>query len=128
MPCVKSVTEQPRMAPHPDPAHRHLPMLPWLPDRCRAVAPIGSIGGRCARPLDNTARVVYHGWHLVNRLRNRLDEFAVATMRDVAKLAGVSTATVSHVLNSTRRVEPDTSERVRAAIEKLGYEVDGVAQ
>ena len=49
-------------------------------------------------------------------------------MRDVAKLAGVSTATVSHVLNRTRKVEPDTSERVRAAIEKLGYEVDGVAQ
>ena len=52
----------------------------------------------------------------------------MATMRDVAKLAGVSTATVSHVLNKTRKVEPDTSERVRTAISQLGYEVDGVAQ
>src|SRR5262249_4560000 len=31
-------------------------------------------------------------------------------------------------LNRTRKVEVETSERVRAAIEKLGYEVDGVAQ
>ena len=49
-------------------------------------------------------------------------------MRDVAKLAGVSTATVSHVLNKTRNVEPDTSARVQLAIHELGYEVDGVAQ
>jgi LacI family transcriptional regulator len=49
-------------------------------------------------------------------------------MRDVAKLAGVSTATVSHVLNKTRNVEPDTSTRVQSAIRELGYEVDGVAQ
>lgn len=52
----------------------------------------------------------------------------MATMRDVAKLAGVSTATVSHVLNKTRNVEPGTSARVRLAIDQLGYEVDGVAQ
>jgi LacI family transcriptional regulator len=52
----------------------------------------------------------------------------MATMRDVAKLAGVSTATVSHVLNRTRNVEPDTRARVRLAIDQLGYEVDGVAK
>ena len=47
----------------------------------------------------------------------------MAKMRDVAKLAGVSTATVSHVLNQTRKVQPDTSARVHVAIEQLGYEV-----
>jgi LacI family transcriptional regulator len=52
----------------------------------------------------------------------------MSTMRDVAKLAGVSTATVSHVLNKTRNVEPETTARVRHAIHELGYEVDGVAQ
>ncbi|MGH2411789.1 MAG: LacI family DNA-binding transcriptional regulator [Chloroflexota bacterium] len=52
----------------------------------------------------------------------------MSTMRDVAKLAGVSTATVSHVLNKTRNVEPETSARVQLAIRELGYEVDGVAQ
>ncbi len=49
-------------------------------------------------------------------------------MRDVATLAGVSTATVSHVLNKTRNVEPETRARVQLAIRDLGYEVDGVAQ
>jgi LacI family transcriptional regulator, galactose operon repressor len=49
-------------------------------------------------------------------------------MRDVAILAGVSTATVSHVLNKTRNVEPETRARVQLAIRDLGYEVDGVAQ
>jgi LacI family transcriptional regulator len=52
----------------------------------------------------------------------------MATMRDVANLAGVSTATVSRVLSQTNNVEPETTARVRAAIDQLGYEVDGVAQ
>jgi LacI family transcriptional regulator len=52
----------------------------------------------------------------------------MATMRDVARLAGVSTATISHVVNKTRFVEPETSARVRTAIGQLGYEVDGVAR
>lgn len=45
----------------------------------------------------------------------------MATIRDVADRAGVSVTTVSHVVNSTRFVEPDTERRVRAAIETLGY-------
>lgn len=43
------------------------------------------------------------------------------TMRDVAEQAGVSKATVSHVINETRFVEESTKERVRAAIRSLGY-------
>ena len=35
-----------------------------------------------------------------------------ATIRDVAKLAGVSTATVSHTINQTRYVSEETRERV----------------
>lgn len=46
---------------------------------------------------------------------------AMATMVDVARLAGVSVATVSHVLNETRPVRPTTRDAVRAAIEELGY-------
>ncbi len=37
---------------------------------------------------------------------------ASVTIRDVAKEAGVSTATVSYVLNGSRRVGDDTRERV----------------
>ena len=43
------------------------------------------------------------------------------TLRDVAVLAGVSTATVSHVINRTRRTTQETRERVELAIRKLGF-------
>src|SRR5579859_357017 len=46
---------------------------------------------------------------------------ATVTMRDVAHHAGVSKTTVSHVLNGTRFVEPQTETRVRQAIRELGY-------
>ncbi len=44
-----------------------------------------------------------------------------ATIEDVAKLAAVSTATVSRVLNNTGQVAKKTVSRVRAAIEQLDY-------
>jgi len=43
------------------------------------------------------------------------------TMNDVALAAKVSTATVSHVLNGTRTVHPDTARAVKAAIAAVGY-------
>lgn len=45
----------------------------------------------------------------------------VSSIKDVAKLAGVSYTTVSHVINGTRRVHPDTEKRVREAIEQSGF-------
>ncbi|GAA2344207.1 LacI family DNA-binding transcriptional regulator [Streptomyces cuspidosporus] len=45
----------------------------------------------------------------------------MATMADVARRAGVSVATVSHVLNETRPVLPGTREAVLEAIDALGY-------
>ncbi len=50
------------------------------------------------------------------------------TIRDVARDAGVSVATVSHVINDSRNVSPSTRKRVLAAIEKLRYRRDGVAR
>lgn len=50
------------------------------------------------------------------------------TIRDVAQLAGVSTATVSHVLNNTRAVSDVTKERVLAAMEELAYQPNAVAR
>ncbi|TCP57219.1 LacI family transcriptional regulator [Tamaricihabitans halophyticus] len=52
----------------------------------------------------------------------------MVTMQDVAKLAGVSITTVSHVVNSTRQVAPATRERVLAAIEETGYTGDAIAR
>ena len=43
------------------------------------------------------------------------------TIRDVARQAGTSTATVSHVLNSTGRVTGETRRRVLAAVKELKY-------
>lgn len=50
------------------------------------------------------------------------------TMRDVAMRAGVSIATVSHVINESRFVAPATKERVLAAIAELDYRRDGIAR
>lgn len=44
-----------------------------------------------------------------------------ASIKDVAARAGVSTATVSYVLNGTRGTKEQTRRRVLAAIEELGY-------
>ena len=41
------------------------------------------------------------------------------TISDVARLAGVSTATVSHTINSTRYVSGETKEKVYRAIAEL---------
>jgi LacI family transcriptional regulator len=46
----------------------------------------------------------------------------VASIIDVARLARVSPATVSRVLNGTAGVSPERAERVRAAVEKLQYQ------
>ncbi len=52
----------------------------------------------------------------------------MASIREVAKLAGVSPATVSRVLNKTARVDADKEERVRKAIEQTGFVPNAVAR
>lgn len=42
-------------------------------------------------------------------------------MDEVASRAGVSSSTVSHVLNGTRHVSPETRQRVEQAVADLGY-------
>ncbi|MFF3708234.1 LacI family DNA-binding transcriptional regulator [Streptomyces phaeochromogenes] len=52
----------------------------------------------------------------------------MATMVDVARSAGVSVATVSHVLNDTRPVRPATRQAVLDAIDELGYTPNTLAR
>ncbi len=52
----------------------------------------------------------------------------MTTIREVAQLAGVSYATVSHVVNKTRFVSQDTRERVLAAMEQLHYRPNAIAR
>ena len=45
----------------------------------------------------------------------------MATRKEVAHRAGVSVATVSYVLNGTKKVTPEVEARVRQAVQELGY-------
>ena len=71
---------------------------------------------------------------LVNVYENVYDEIRkgvagqLATIKDVAKEAGVSVATVSRTLNRTDRVSPEVRERVVAAVESLSYRPNAVAR
>lgn len=51
----------------------------------------------------------------------------MTTIRDVARLAGVSTATVSRVLNSPEAVRSHTREKVVRAMEKCRYRYNALA-
>ncbi len=53
------------------------------------------------------------GWNKPDR--------GTVTLNDVARLAGVSPATVSRVVNGDGKVREDTQDKVRAAIRELGY-------
>ncbi|RKF20312.1 LacI family DNA-binding transcriptional regulator [Alginatibacterium sediminis] len=52
----------------------------------------------------------------------------MAAILDVAKLAGVSKSTVSHVLNNTRFVSSETQRKVKEAAEALHYQPSVVAR
>ena len=52
----------------------------------------------------------------------------MTTMGDIARIAGVSASTVSHVLNGTRKVNAETHLRVEAAIDETGYRRNVVAR
>src|SRR5690349_488219 len=51
-----------------------------------------------------------------------------ATLKDVAGLAGVSTATVARVLHENGYVAGETRRRVEAAVAETGYRINEVAQ
>jgi len=52
----------------------------------------------------------------------------MATIKDVAKLAGVSTSTVSHVLNDTRFVSEAKRKLVDDAVRELNYRPSSIAR
>lgn len=80
--------------------------------------------------------------YLRKRLRKRLctwriddngisvagNSMARPSSKDVAKQAGVSIATVSHVINQTRFVSDKTRQKVLDAIDALSYRPNAVAR
>ncbi len=51
-----------------------------------------------------------------------------SSIKEVAHLAQVSIATVSYVLNGTKKVRPETEKRVLDAVKKLHYQVNPLAR
>ena len=49
-------------------------------------------------------------------------------MRDVARLAGVSVASVSHALNNPTRISDSTRAKIEVAIDELGFVVNSAAR
>lgn len=56
------------------------------------------------------------------------EELSRATVRDVAQLAGVSVATVSRVLNGTKKVSDSATRQVHEAVAQLGFIPSPTAQ
>ena len=52
----------------------------------------------------------------------------MATIKEVAEKAGVSAATVSYVLNDSRKVRPETEQRVLWAAKELDYHPNTAAR
>src|SRR5579871_2881746 len=52
----------------------------------------------------------------------------MATIHDVARLAGVGHTTVSHALSGRRPVAPATRERILDAVRQLGYQPNAAAR
>src|ERR1700722_9873933 len=52
----------------------------------------------------------------------------VKTIADIARIAGVSKATVSRALNESPLVSAETRERVRAIAEQHGFEMNATAR
>lgn len=52
----------------------------------------------------------------------------MATIKDIAKAAGVSIATVSYVLNKDPRIKKETAEKVLKVSEEMNYVASGIAR
>jgi len=52
----------------------------------------------------------------------------MATIKDIARHVGVSTATISHVINNTRFVSEGLREKILKAIQELNYQPNGIAR
>jgi LacI family transcriptional regulator len=52
----------------------------------------------------------------------------MATIYEVSRLAGVSLATVSRVMNDSGKVRPETRQKVESAMRELGYRPNSIAR
>lgn len=76
--------------------------------------------------IDLKIGILYNNTILVNRLTGGIMNQKI-TIRDVARIAGVSSATVSYVINGVNKVSEETKMRVLNTIAELNYQPDFTA-
>jgi LacI family transcriptional regulator len=100
-------------------------LLEWLPKK--ADSPSTSIFLAAAlKKHDRTAEKATI--HLIRSRMEQQDQPKMTNIIEVARHAGVSTATVSNVIRGTQRVSPRLQERVKEAIRKLDYHPNELAR
>lgn len=65
--------------------------------------------------------------HYTGQMPRRSQDDHVPSQVDVARIAGVSTQTVSRVISGHPNVRPETARRVMAAVDDVGYRVHAAA-
>lgn len=76
----------------------------------------------CQTPAESSTNISAHSRPALSSPVARFDnEVILSNIREVARLAGVSVATVSRTLKSPERVLPETRDKVNAAVERAGY-------
>lgn len=63
-----------------------------------------------------------------NKKDVRKNETSRATIYDVARMAGVSVASVSYAINDVKKITPETKQRIFECIEKLNYKMNSAAR
>ena len=52
----------------------------------------------------------------------------MATIKDIAKLCGVSEGTVDRAINDRAGINPETKKRIMEVVEQMNYKPDRIAQ
>jgi beta-glucosidase len=81
-----------------------------------------------SRPQEGLTEARFFGTVDIRGFDRRRADPHMATIKDVAKLAGVSVATVSRVFNDSSLVSEPTRDHVRGVAEQLNYWPNGVAR
>src|SRR5690349_2031160 len=77
-------------------------------------------------PIDSDFIICYHVIVHVNDNMTYKDR--QVTISQVAKEAGVSSQTVSRVINNRQEITPETRQRVQEVIKRLGYQPNAIAR
>lgn len=71
---------------------------------------------------------MWYRLHIPDNFQLKKRDDSVATIREVARVAHVSVATVSRVLNASGYVKAETEKKIRRAMEELNYSPSAVAR